>query len=326
MSSEAVEFNPFAGDDATAIADDEIVETGLRPIEYDRWGRYANLPGIPGVVGPQPWTRVTTLAKTLEDTYFLELWKLRQTVIGLKLRPTLLDAIGGRDVGTLLDLIADGGEMPKRLKDLLNSVASSAMEEAGSFDGASKGTAFHELAEKLDQSRDPAMLATLASDDSDQSRMLRAYADVLDYHKIRAVPEYMERIVALPNIGVAGRLDRIYYDGGTLRIGDLKSQKTLDFGHLSLSIQLSCYSHAEWIFNQETWEWEPMPELDPSKGVIAWVPAIEPGRAEIHDVDLDFGWMLARASTKVREWRKVKGVVQKRPVRRRAIAGSVETA
>lgn len=322
MSEITEEINPFGGEIITEDEPDEI-ESGPKPIAYDRWGRYANLPGIPGVVGPMPWTRVTTLAKTLEDTYFLELWKLRQTVIGIKLRPTLLDAIGGRDVGTLLDLLADGGEMPKRLKDLLNGVASTAMEEAGSFDGATKGTSFHDLAEKLDEvgktvDELPGFAETLPEE---SVRMLRAYHGALQAHGLRAVPEYMERIIAVPELGVAGRLDRIYAEAdGTLRIGDLKSQKTLDFGHMSLAIQLACYSHAKWIFNQFTWEWEPMPELDPSTGVIAWVPAVEPGRAEVHDVDLDFGWTLAKASARTREWRKKKGIVSKRRTRPRPIA------
>lgn len=321
MSGEIEEFNPFGGEVATIEEEPGEIESGPREVRHDRFGRYANLPGIPGVCDAMPWTRVTTLAKTLEDTYFLELWKLRQTVIGIKLRPTLLDAIGGRDVGIILDLLAEGGEMPKRLKDVINGVASTAMEEAGSFSGAEKGTNFHDLAEKLDEvGKTVDELPDLASKLPEESvRMLRAYHGLLSAHGLRAVPEYMERIIAIPELGVAGRLDRIYEEtDGTFRIGDLKSQKTLDFGHMSLAIQLACYSHAKWIFNQFTWEWEPMPELDPTVGVIAWVPANEPGRAEVHEVDLTFGWKLAKAAKQVREWRKAK-LVTKRRTRPRAI-------
>jgi len=45
-----------------------------------------------------------------------------------------------------------------------------------------------------------------------------------------------------------------------------------------------------------------------------WVPAVEPGRAEIHEVDISFGWTLAKAAARVREWRKRKDLVTRRPV------------
>ncbi len=312
MSETTTEANPF-GDQYDAP---EGSGEAVREIEYDRWGRYANLPPVPSADHHGPLTRVTTLAKTLEDSYHLDQWRLRQTVIGLKLRPTLLDVIGGRDVAKFHAAMETGAPLPKVLKDLVQGVASTAMEEAGSYDGADKGTAFHDLAERLDAGHPLDMNKIMNEVTDDQLKMLTAYSGALQKHKLRAVPEYMERVICVPELGVAGRLDRIYEDSyygpPVLRIGDLKSQKTLDFGHMALSIQLACYSHAKWILNHETWQWEPMPELDVSKGVIAWVPAIEPGRAEVHDVDLDFGWQLAKAALKVRGWRKQKGILKRR--------------
>lgn len=303
------ETNPFG----TEFDEPEESGTAAREVEYDRWGRYANLPPVPSGDHHGPFTRVTTLAKTLEDSFYLEQWKLRQTVAGIKLKPTILDVIGGRDVARIRHSIETGDPLPNALKDLLQSVASTAMDEAGSYDGADKGTAFHDLAEKLDSGVPLDMSKAMDEAGPSQVKMLNAYSGALRRHDLRAVPEYMERVVCVPELGVAGRLDRIYREsGGALRIGDLKSQKSLGFGHMSLAIQLACYANAKWMLNHETWEWEPMPELDRTTGVIAWVPAIEPGRAEIHDVNLEFGWKLARAAFQVRQWRKAKGILKPR--------------
>lgn len=280
-------------------------QSASKEIEYDRWGRYANLPAIPGVTGFQAWTRVTTIAKTLEDTYYLELWKQRQVIMGIKNNPSLLDPISG----------ARFNPTSNHGKTLLNSIASTAMDEAGSYTGAQKGTAFHDLTEAFDRGNVSAMPLD-TDEDRNSFEMLKAYKRQLDLHNITMIPNLMERVVACPALNVAGRLDRIVSDDGILRIGDVKSQKTLDFGQMSLAIQLAVYANSTHMLDQETWKWEPMPEgLDRTIGVILWVPAEEPGRAEVHDVDLDFGWTLAKAAVKVREWRKTKGLVSRRAVR-----------
>lgn len=279
-------------------------QSGSKEIEYDRWGRYANLPAIPGI-GAQAWTRVTTIAKTLEDTYYLDLWKQRQVVMGIKNNPSLLDPISG----------ARFNPTSQHGKTLLNSIVSTAMDEAGSYTGANKGTAFHDLTEAFDRG-DVATMPLDTEEERNSFEMLKAYKRQLELHNITMIPELMERVVACPALGVAGRLDRIISDNGVLRIGDVKSQKTLDFGQMSLAIQLAVYANATHMLDQETWKWVPMPEgLDRSIGVILWVPAEEPGRAEVHDVDLDFGLTLAKAAVRVREWRKTKGLVSRRAVR-----------
>lgn len=280
-------------------------QSASKEIEYDRWGRYANLPAIPGVTSFQAWTRVTTIAKTLEDTYYLELWKQRQVIMGIRNRPSLLDPISG----------ARFNPTSNHGKTLLNSIASTAMDEAGSYTGANKGTAFHDLTEAFDRG-DMATMPLDTEEERNSFEMLKAYKRQLDLHNIEMIPSLMERVVACPALNVAGRLDRIISDNGVLRIGDVKSQKTLDFGQMSLAIQLAVYANSTHMLDQETWTWEPMPEaLDKSTGVILWVPAEEPGRAEVHDVDLDFGWTLAKAAVRVREWRKTKGLVSRRAVR-----------
>lgn len=289
--------NPF-GDEFDLPEEPESAED---KIEYDRWGRYANLPAIPGVRGVQPWTRVTTIAKVLEDEYYLTLWKQRQVIRGIAAKPEFLDLVRG----PRFDHESQHG------KGILNSIASQAMDEAGSYDGAKAGTKFHDLAERLDSGKDH--LFSLDEVTEDDGKMLDAYTRLLKRKGLEPVPEYMERVVVIPELGVAGRLDRIYRHvrTGDLYIGDLKSQKTLDFGHISLCAQLASYANAPYILNTDTspWSWEPMPIVNKIAGAIAWVPAIEPGFAKMAKVDLRLGWTFARAAVRTREWRKRKDLV-----------------
>jgi hypothetical protein len=295
MTATATTENPF-GDE---FEPPEGSQDGSNKIEYDRWGRYANLPAIPGVRGVGPWTRVSTVAKTLDDPYFLDLWKQRQIIRGIHKNPDLLRVLNG----SRFDPDTQHG------KKILNALATQAMEEVGSYDGATAGTKFHDLAEKHDLGED-----WYHPDAPEDDRlMVEAYRNELARHAIRVVPELMERVICVPELNVAGRFDRVVLDNGVYRIGDLKSQKSMDFGHISLAVQLAIYANASYVLNMETWEWEPVPvEIDKSTGVIMWVPATQPGRAEIHDVDIAMGWTLAKASVRVREWRKEKGFVVRR--------------
>lgn len=301
-TDESKPVNPFG----EQYAIPERPESDGDKIEYDRWGRYANLPGMPGEFGPMPWTRASTIAGTLPDKYHLELWKQRQVVRGLVAKPGLLELVNGPRFN----------HETKHGKDLLNSVAYTAMEEAGSHDGAKAGTKFHDLAERIDRGEGLLLDPDLPADDL---AMLEAYERVMREHAIKPIAEFMERVICVPSLGVAGRLDRIYNDNGVLRIGDLKSQKWEPglFDSISLSVQLAIYSNAEFMLDMSVkpWKWVPMPKLDKLNGLCLWVPAVEPGRAEVHDVDLAFGWKLAKASAKTREWRKAKGVVSRRVVR-----------
>jgi len=298
---ESKPVNPFG--DQYAIP--EASQSDADKIDYDRWGRYANLPGIPGVMDPGPLSRASTIAKVLPDTWNLDQWAKRQIVRGLQRKPALLDLASGPRFN----------HESKHGKDLLNSIAATAMDEAGSHDGATAGTRFHDLAEHADRGEGILLDPSLSPDDL---AMLDAYEAEMRRHSIKPVAEFIERVVCVPSLGIAGRFDRIYNDNGVLRIGDLKSQKWEPglFDSISLSVQLAIYSNATHMLDMSVkpWKWVPMPKIDKTKGLVAWVPAVEPGKAEIHDVDLVFGWKMTKASVQVREWRKAKGVVSRRAI------------
>jgi len=274
---------------------------GRREIEYHPvYGGYSNLPPVPGWEGKTYWTRTSTLAKTLDDVWNLRQWDKRMVVWGIKQKPELLDLIGNR--------IKDPNG--KAAKGVLEAVATRAMEEAETHKGADAGTALHDQAEILDATGSIPVDATM-----DQVRTLTAYEIGLRRQKIRILPAFTERVVICPELGVAGRIDRIVddFDQG-LKIGDLKSQKWEPgaYDSLALSIQLSVYARASYMLDAESWTWIPMPEVSQDEGLIFWVPSTRPGVFEVYTVDLELGWKFARASTQLRMWRYQKDIVTKR--------------
>jgi nucleotide-binding universal stress UspA family protein len=271
-----------------------------REIQYHpKWGGYSNLPPVPGWKGKTYWARTTSLAKTLDDTYNLTQWKLRQVVWGIHQNRNLLDLIGDR-------IKPDS----KAGKEILNAVVERALDLAGSYDGADKGTALHDLAEMLEETGAMPEDAT-----PEQVRTLLAYREGLESEGIEIIPEYTERVVVCPKLGVAGRIDRIGRDAdGDLKIMDLKSQKWEPgaYDSLALSIQLATYANAEWVLDHESWTWEAMPKVSMREGVIFWIPSGRPGVFESYDVDLELGLKFARAAAQLRKWRYQTGIVTKR--------------
>lgn len=299
---------PF-GDDFAAPVEAPVKLS--KEITFNRWGQYANLPPIPGEERSQGWTRATTLKDILTDKKNLELWGNRQVVRGLAMQPYLLRQLQDEIVAGEIDFD------DKKIKDWLNKIANDAKAVAGSFEGADKGTAFHKSAELYDAGNPFKIDDLMGSFDLNQAAMLSAYARSLSEHKIKPVGHLMERVICVPELKVAGRLDRVYRDqDGLLKIGDLKSQKWEPgaFDTISLCVQLAIYANASWMLNEEAWEWEPFPtNIDKSTGIIAWVPAVKPGIAEIYDLDLEWGWKLAKASFRIRnDWRKDKSRVSRR--------------
>jgi len=273
---------------------------GAREIEYHPvYGGYSNLPPVPGWEGKTYWTRTSTLAKTLDDTWNLSQWGKRMVVWGIKQRPELLDMVGNR--------IKDPGG--KTGKGILDAVATRALEEAETFKGADAGTDLHNLAEEMEFLGHVPEIAT-----PEQRRTLNAYQAGLASQGLEILPEFTERVVVCPELGCAGRIDRIVRDHETLMIGDLKSQKWEPgaYDSLSLSIQLGVYANASYMLDAESWTWVPMPQVSKIGGVVFWIPSVRPGVFEAYDVDLVQGYKFARAAYQLRQWRYLRGIVTKR--------------
>lgn len=242
----------------------------------DRYGRY--LIPDPHTGRERSWTRVTTLADTLDDRYNLERWKLRTALIGVAERPDLLAMAA-----------AHKGDKRK-----LDKVADDAMEAGKSSSGANLGTALHAATERLDRGE---LVNLPAPWDAD----LRAYqATAIDVH-----PDWIERVVVIPELSVAGTMDRLVRHDGRHLIGDVKTgASAIDWAMGSIAIQLACYAHATHWFDPATGDLHEIPTdlIDRSEALVIWLPAGE-ARCELHVVDIAAGWEAAQLCAAARVWR-----------------------
>jgi hypothetical protein len=252
------------------------------------------------------WTRVTTIANTLADRYALEQWAQRQTVIGL----------GARE-----DLYALAASTTPDDRDQLTKIVSQAQEAAKSRSGANLGTALHKLTERIDSGEILDVPAQWRPD-------VDAYCQTLADNRVRIHPEWIERVVVIPEMGAAGTLDRMVTVGDdlTLRVADLKTGASADeYGHTEIAIQLSLYAHATHVWKRTTddirrdqygryllpdpeddpYAYDEMPTVDQATALMMHLPVGE-GRCSLYEVDIKSGIVAAGYATWVREWRKRK--------------------
>lgn len=257
----------------------------------DRWGR----PGIIPEGGTKPmWhTRVTTVAKTLDDMNGLMDWAGVMVAGGAALRPDILAQIAARWPRT------------EDNKAELNELAAQLKEAASASAGANLGDALHHVIARRSQGEDFRLLPTLEPD-------VKAFDDLLERHGIEIDREFVERTVVLPDQMVAGSFDFLARKGERF-IADLKSGQNLGRGWQAIAVQLSLYSRAKTIYDWETDTHRPMPEVNQHHGLIVHLPAGS-ASASLYVVDLDAGWEAAEMSLWVRnQWRKRKDLA--RPAR-----------
>jgi hypothetical protein len=242
-------------------------------IQRDRWGRPLIIP--PGGGKPKAYTRATTLAETIDDRYNLELWKCRQTALGIADRPDLLLAVTAH----------------RDDKKKLNKLVDQAIEAAKSSAGATTGTALHQLSELVDRGQDLPVLPDTARAD------LECYRQTMAPFTIVAI----EQFVVLDDIEVAGTADRIVEYQGRRYIADLKTGSTVDFSMGAIAQQLAIYSRGH-IYNPGTGERHPT-DVDQHRAIVVHLPAGQ-GRCQLHWVNIEHGWEAAQLSLRVRAYRK----------------------
>lgn len=248
----------------------------MTPIARDRWGRPLIQPPDGGK--PIPYTRVTTVAKTLEDEGGLAKWKMRMTALGLVARPDLhaLVATANGDKGTL-DRLCD-----------------EALEAAGGSVRANLGTALHAATEHLDRGGDPGEMIDALRPDLDAYSAATAGLGI--------DPAHVERFVVLDDEWqVAGTFDRLVtLPDGRLVVADIKTGTDLRYSWRSIAVQLALYSRGTYYDDGARTH---MPEVDPGVGLVIHLPAGE-GRCDLWEVDLVQGWEAAERSMWTRRWRK----------------------
>jgi hypothetical protein len=270
-------------------------------VERDRWGRYKLKHPVSGE--PQAWTRATTFAKSISDTFTLSQWAQRMVVKGLTVRPDLVS------LAYPLDVKAD--------RDALNKIVEDAKAAAGDKVAANMGTARHTFTQRIDEDPEADIEKLVPESALDD---VRAYRTALEEGGIRVVPALIERITAVPDYGVAGTLDRgldlskcrldlgpkVDLADGRLVIGDLKTGRDLQYGWNEISIQLALYAmgvKACGVWNLKAKTWDPPCPVRQDFALVMHLPVGE-SKCTIYKVELEPARRAMELCRDVRAWRK----------------------
>jgi hypothetical protein len=255
----------------------------------DRYGR----PLVTPVDGGKPvgYTRVTTLAKTLDDGGGLIPWKATATIVGAMRRQGLFarwQALASKAEG---DPWYHSADTKKEAKRLVEECA----EAGGSTDRADLGTALHAIAEQADAGLPVHIQPGLQAD-------LDAYHATLKAAGVEILPDWMERFVVLDDWKIAGTFDRmVRMPDGRLLIADLKTGADLKYSWQSIAVQIAIYAHGV-DYDIPTGTRTPLPDHDITTGLVIHLPA-GTGTCTLYEVDLEAGWEAAELSLRTRAWR-----------------------
>lgn len=233
------------------------------------------------------WTRATTFASAVEDDFRLNLWKTRMTAVGLARRPDLYAGVAAVE-----DPQSDDG------KRKLDALCEQAKEFAGASTGSNLGTALHAFTQQLDMGRRPAVPAPWDKD-------VAAYEELIGLHGIDISPNYVERVVTVPFVKVAGTMDRLVRWNADNFVLDVKTGADLSYAMNKIAIQLALYAHAETVYDVESNRHFPMPKVDKERALVVHLPAGK-ATATLYEVDIRTGWQMAMVCSTVREYRKRK--------------------
>ena len=250
-------------------------------IPRDRWGRPLIVPAGGGT--PEPYTRVSTLAKTLDNKDALMRWKQRMTAVGIGLRP---------DLAHLASVVKDDN---RKLDELVEQ----AMAAAETTRAANVGTTLHALTEFLDKGEMPPNVPDSAWPD------LTAYENATAGLKVLT----SEAFVVVDELKTAGTFDRLVrLPDGRVMVADIKTgQHEPRYPHAA-AIQIAIYSRGH-LYDPVKGRCGHLPSLgvDQDTGLLIHLPAGQ-GKCDLYLLDLRVGWHLAETAT------SVKAIFKEKPI------------
>jgi hypothetical protein len=290
---------------------------GEKETKRDRFGRY--LIPHPDTGKEQSWTRATTFAKSISDTYALGQWGLRMCLLGATQRPDIVRRAHGKHVR------AD--------KKLLDELTAELKDAAGAKVAANDGTAMHSFTEMVDRAwHSPGGPRSVMNQvPSDCREMVETYIRLLEETGLEPVSNLIEFTTVVKQYGVAGTSDNCYrttkpltltigrgavqFQPGEYVIGDKKTGRDLDYGWQEHAIQLSTYAQGintsgVWDRHEEKWHPDPLngAKVRTDAGVIIHLPVDKESEKTptVYGLDLESGWNAAVLCERVRTWRSVR--------------------
>lgn len=255
-------------------------------VPRDRYGRPLILPPSGGE--PTPYTRVSTLAKALDDLSNLMAWKSRKVAEGLVRRPDLLTSVAGA-------LASGDPDTDWPTKKALNAACEQAMEAAGASRGRTAGTGFHSLTEAIDRGDEPLFVPAEDRVRLDAYREATAGIEWLD----------IETFVVNDVVRAAGTFDRLgRLPDGRAVVADLKSGKSEADYPFATTLQIAVYANG-CRYDPETGARSPLhDDLDVSDGILIHLPPS--GGCKLYSLNLTLGWQAAQIAAQVRDARSWK--------------------
>jgi hypothetical protein len=256
-----------------------------RDVPRDRYGRYL----LPDASGQDTgWTRATTFASTLAESYGLRIWEQRQVVWGLSRRPDLL---------TLASTISGPED-----KKALGAIVDSAHEAGATQAKANWGSAVHKAIEQVEKGQPFGSVP-----DELKDAVVGYFREIADKGLV-ILPEYVERTCIVPAYKVAGTFDNLVRcPDGKLRVLDKKTGN-LDYAEIEFAVQMALYANATALRNYGSNVYEPMPEVAKDYAIIAHIDR-DTGRTELHRINIRLGWAWAATCAEVQDIRKTKHVL-----------------
>jgi hypothetical protein len=218
----------------------------------------------------------------LADRYGLEQWAKRNVILGLAARH---------------DLYAQAASCTPDDKTELNRIVEQAEQAAKASAGANLGTALHRFTERIDRGEEVMVPAQWQPD-------VNAYVDTLAANDVDVIAGTNEQIVVIPQLGVAGTIDKMVRVPGypLPMIADLKTgQDVVKYGMGEIAIQLALYAGATHMWDGSAYH--QMPAVDREHALVIHLP-VGQGRCELHVADIAAGREAVRKAMWVREWRK----------------------
>lgn len=251
-------------------------------VPLDRWGRPLLAPE-PGAK-PVPYTRASTIARTLDDPSGLIAWKQRQTALGLAARPDLVDALTGSDP-------AD-----KRAVERIVDEAVAVVRESA---GVDRETELRELTAVVDLAGGRPVDAPEHRDDLDAYAELAAHAcwAVLGVNVLTACHECK----------IAGRAHRVVEIDGVVYVAAIDTRAT--HAHpTAWALELAAVAQGM-PYDAETGQLTDWPHDRPSteRALLIHLPA-GGGTATAYWIDIAAGAEALDHAVWTRTWRRLKNL------------------
>lgn len=257
--------------------------SGLRRDRFDR-PLIIPLPGVTEGVfksgpnqGLKPYSRASSFGKQLEDDYNLVKWGKRQVARGMAVNPGIA---AGADIREPTESYQ---------KAAWDRIVAQAEDAAGSNIKSALGTAIHAATERVDRNESTEDMAPILRERA------AAYWRWRNEHGF--IPTSVEVFGVEDTNCVAGTWDRTGWLLGGHRIGDVKTNSSLDYAGAGYAVQLAEYAHMcayeAHTGARRTHEEALGAPIDLDVGYIIHVDRNEGGPITLHRVDIATGWALA---------------------------------